>query len=67
VDTLQAVVTHQPGDTLAADPDIEAEAQLGVDARCAVGATAAGMDLTDPLAQQGVPAVVVRRGRDAQA
>jgi hypothetical protein len=50
VDALEAVLAHEPGDTLAADLDIEAEAQLGVDARRAVGATAAVMDLTDPLA-----------------
>jgi hypothetical protein len=32
VDALHAVLTHQPGDPLAPDLEVEPEAQLGVDA-----------------------------------
>jgi hypothetical protein len=38
---------HEPSDTLAADSDVQPQAQLSVDAWGAVGATAAGVDLAD--------------------
>ena len=38
VDALQAVVAHQPGDPFAADMDVQAQPQLGVDAWRAIGA-----------------------------
>jgi hypothetical protein len=54
VDARQAVVAHQPGDPFAADMDVQAEPQLSVDARRAVGGAAAGMDLTDLLGELGI-------------
>jgi len=47
VDADDTAGAHEPGDTLAGDPDVQPEAQLGVDAWGAVGATAAGVDLAD--------------------
>jgi len=47
VDADDAAGPHESGDTLAADPDLQPQAQLGVDAWGAVGATAAGVDLAD--------------------
>jgi hypothetical protein len=47
VDADDAAGTHEPGDTLAADADVQPEAQLGVDAWGAVGATAAEVDFAD--------------------
>jgi hypothetical protein len=37
VDALEAVVAHQAGDAFAADMDVQAEPELGVDARRPVG------------------------------
>jgi hypothetical protein len=54
VDALQAVLAHQPGDPFAADMDVQAEPQLGVDAWRTIGATAACMDLVDLFAEVGV-------------
>ena len=47
VDADDTAGTHEPSDTLAADSDVQPQAQLGVDAWGAVGATAAGVDLAD--------------------
>src|SRR5215212_8286380 len=54
VDALQAVLAHDAGDAFAADMDAQAQAQLGVDAWGAVGATAAVMDLADLFAEQRI-------------
>jgi hypothetical protein len=54
VHTLHAVLAHEAGDTLAADADVQPQAELGVDPGGAVGATAARMDLTDLLTKQRV-------------
>jgi hypothetical protein len=54
VDALQALLTHQPGDPLAPDVNVQPEPQLGVHAWGAVGAAAAGMDLADLSAQGGI-------------
>ena len=54
VDALQAVVTHQPGDPFAADMDVQAQPELGVDARRAVGGAAARVDLADLIAEIGI-------------
>ena len=56
VDADETVGTHEPSDTLAADADVQCEAQLGVDPRRPVGAPAAGVDLADLLAEQRIPA-----------
>jgi hypothetical protein len=44
---LEASGPHQPGDPFAAHVDVQAQAQLGVHARGAIGAAAAGMDVAD--------------------
>ena len=51
---LEAVVAHQAGDPFAADMDVQAEPELGVDARRAVGSAAARMDLADLFAEIGI-------------
>ena len=51
---LQAVLAHQPGDALAADVDVQAQTQLGVDTRCAIGPTAARVNGADLLGEVGV-------------
>ena len=51
---LQAVLAHQPGDALAADVDVQAQPQLGVDTRRAIGPTAARGNGTDLLGEVGI-------------
>jgi hypothetical protein len=48
------MVAQQPGDPLAADVDIQAEAQLGMHARRAVGPTAVSVDLAELFAESGI-------------
>jgi hypothetical protein len=50
----QAVLAHQPGHALAADPDLQPEAELSLDAWGAIGAPAASMDVADLVGQQRV-------------
>jgi len=54
VNAHQAVLAHQPGHALAADPDLQPESELSLDAWGAVGAPAARMDATDLLGQDRV-------------
>ena len=51
VDADDTAGAHEPSDPLAADSDVQPQAQLGVDRWGAVGATAAGVELAD-LADQ---------------
>jgi hypothetical protein len=67
VDAVEAVLAHEAGDTLAAYPDLEAEAQLGMHTWGAMGPAAAGMDLTDPLPSTASERSRSDGGRDAQA
>jgi hypothetical protein len=55
------VVAHQPGDPFAADMDVQAQPELGLDAWRAIGAPAAGMDLADLFAELGVLQCPLRR------
>jgi hypothetical protein len=48
------VLAHQPGYALAADPDLQPEAELSLDPWGAIGAPAAGMDVADLVGQQRV-------------
>ena len=66
VDADDSVGAHQPGDTLAGDPDVQPQAQLGVDAWGAVGATAAGVDLADLADERLVSQCLGDGGREAQ-
>ena len=67
VDALDAVGAHEPGDSLAADTDVQAQPQLGLDAWRAVGAPAARMDLADLFAEIGIDQPARDGGREAQA
>jgi hypothetical protein len=58
---LQAVLAHQPGDPFAADVDIQAQTQLGVDTRRAIGPTAARVNGADLLGEVGVVQGPLRR------
>jgi hypothetical protein len=44
---VQASGAHQPGDAFATHVHVQAQPQLGVHARSAIGAAAAGVDLAD--------------------
>ena len=61
------MVTHQPGDPVAADVDVQAQPELGLHPWPAIGPTAAGMDLAELFAEIGVSRVGCDGGRDAQA
>jgi hypothetical protein len=52
--TRDTGLLHQPLDALAPDPDIEAEAQLGMDPRRPIDATLRIVDLLDLLEQPRV-------------
>ena len=75
-DALQTGQPHQSGDAFAADPHPEAETQLGMNARRAIGAARLVVDPGDRLRQlligecphrrRPVQPVVVARGRDLQ-
>jgi hypothetical protein len=67
VDALQAVLTHQAGDALAADSDVQAQTQLGVHAWRLIGPAAACVDLADLLAEQRIRVITVGRRAGAQA
>ncbi len=49
MDTYQPRFPHKPSDTLARAVNIVCAAQLSVDTRSAIDATALGMDSLDPL------------------
>jgi hypothetical protein len=63
---LEASGPHQPGDPFAAHVDVQAQAQLGVHARGAIGAAAAGMELADLLGERSA-SVRTEAGRELQA
>ena len=49
---LQSRVTHESGDPLATNPDVQTQPQLGVHAWGAIGPAAAGMDLLDLVGER---------------
>jgi hypothetical protein len=49
---LEASGAHQPGDPLAAHAYVQAQPQLGMHARSAIGSAAAGMDLLDLVGER---------------
>jgi hypothetical protein len=51
---LEASGPQQPGDPLTAHVDVQAPVQLGMHARGAIGAAAAGMELADLLGERSV-------------
>jgi hypothetical protein len=67
VDARDPDAAHQPGHPLSADPHVQDQAQLGVDAWGAVGAMAAGMDVADLLDECRIGDGSAEGGRDAQA
>src|SRR4029077_18705981 len=54
VHAFQTGSAHEPGDALAATGHAVVEAQLGMDPRCAVSASALGVDSRDPPGELGV-------------
>jgi hypothetical protein len=62
VEALHAGFAHQPGDPFVVDRHPEAEGELGVDPRPAVGSAGLFMDLADLFDQQGVLLLPRRRG-----
>jgi hypothetical protein len=64
---LEASGPHQPGDPFAAHVDVQAQAQLGVHARGAIGAAAAGMIWRICSVSARSASVRTEAGRELQA
>jgi hypothetical protein len=67
MDPDDVVLAHEPLDSFAPDPDVAAEAELGVHLGRAVGLPRPGVDVADDLHQLPIRLRRIEEGRSRQA